>query len=53
MPDCSVVSSITSEVLGSADRKRFRKKSQVDGEEVVTWSDGPAARKNGTRAGGR
>lgn len=52
MRDCSVVSSSAS-AFGSADRNSFRKKSHVGGDEVVTCSDGPAARKSGIREGGR
>lgn len=39
--------------MGSDERKKLRKKSQVDGDVVVTCREGPAARKNGTRDGGR
>ena len=54
MRDCSAVSvSMEAPVcLGSADRKRERKKSRVAGEVVVTEREGPAARNNGTREGG-
>ena len=52
MRDCSEVSPSASG-FGSAERKRWRKKSHVADEVVVTTSEGPAARKKGTRDGGR
>ena len=40
-------------VAGRVERNKWRKKSHVSGEDVVTCSDGPAARKKGTLEGGR